>query len=382
MKKIFDELKSPKNLAGIFSVALLIVFYMLLNRIGDLASVLSGIGIILSPLIRAAVISYLLYHIVSFLRARLFGRMKRRRAAHVLSVVIALLLTMILVSLMAMAIIPQLVSSVSLIISNSESYIASLEDLLTDLDKKIDFVDLDTKTIAGYGKTLMDSVLNWVLDNSLTILGTTYQVGTGLVSGIIVFFLVIYMLLDCDDLMNRVSKFFRAFLKRNRYDGFHAFCLKADRVLMTFLGQNALDALAVGVLNFIFMKIMGMDQYAVLISALAGLTNFIPSVGPIIGMVINGLILIVSDPLNTVWFLIWSIVLQTVDGNIVKPILFRKGTSVKPLWVLVSIIVGGKIAGVAGMILGIPVFSLLSDAFNSMVDRRLINETNHSENID
>lgn len=382
MKKVFEEMKSPKNLAGMLSIAILIAFYMLLDRISILTDLFVKVKTVLSPLIGAAVVAYLLYHIVAFFRTKVFGKMKRRKAAHIISVVISLVLAIAFVTLMVATILPQLVSSVSVMFSNSEKYLATFESWLIRLDRSIEFIDIDTKTVAKYWENLMDNVLTWIKDNSQTIIDTTYHVGSGLVSGILVFFLVIYMLLDCDSITDRISRVFRAFMKKESYEKFHAFAVRADHVFMTFLGENAFDALIVGILNFIFMTLMGMSEYAVLISAIAGLTNFIPSVGPIIGMLINALILIVSDPLNTVWFIIWSVILQTIDGNVVKPILFQKGTSVKPLWVLVSIVVGGKLAGITGMILAIPVFSLLSEGFNSMVDRRLANESNNSENID
>lgn len=371
MKKIWEELKTSGKLSTVFGAAMLIVFYMMLSHLEVVGKFLSGIYSIIRPFIWGVVISYLLYHVSEFLKKTIFRKMKKRNVANILAVTVSVVLTLVLLSLLMSAVVPQMVSAVSVLLNNSDSYISTLEKMLINLDRQMPFIRIDAESIADLGEKIIKTATKWVQDNTDLIITTTVNLGNSLMNVIMIFFMVIYVLLDTDSLKKGVSRFFQAVLSPLQYVNFSRFANKADRVFMTFIGQNSLDAMLVGVLNYIFMIITGMNEYAVLISVIAGVTNFIPTFGPIIGAVVNTVLLLVIDPVDALWFFLWTFLLQTVDGYIVKPILFSKGIKVKSLWVLIAIVVGGGIGGVTGMIIGIPVFALISDAYEEWVERRL-----------
>lgn len=375
MKKIWEELKTTGKLSTMIAVAVLIVFYMMLNNLEPIVSFLLGAYAIIRPFVWGVVVSYLLYHVTEFLKRTLFKGMKNTKLAHILAVSISLILTLVLLSLLMSAVVPQMVSAVSVLVNNSGSYIETLEKILINIDRNLPFIDLDTESLADLGEDIFDTATKWVKDNTDMIISTTVGVGNSIMNIVLIFFMVIYVLLDTDSLKRGVARFFQAVLSPLQYLNFSKFAFKADRVFMSFIGQNFIDAMLVGVVNYIFMLIMGMTDYAILISVFAGVTNFIPTFGPIIGAVVNTVLLLVIDPVDALWFFLWTFLLQTVDGYIVKPILFGKGVKVKSLWVLIAIVVGGGIGGVTGMIIGIPVFALIQDAYEEWIERLLEKKT-------
>ena len=127
-----------------------------------------------------------------------------------------------------------------------------------------------------------------------------------------------------------------------------------------------LDGLIIGGANAVFMLIMKMP-YTALVSLVVGATNLLPTFGPIIGAVVGAFILVLNNPLNALWFLIFTVVLQFFDGYILKPRLFSNSFGIPAVWTLVSIVIGGKFWGVAGILLAIPVVAVLLMVYRDML---------------
>ena len=147
------------------------------------------------------------------------------------------------------------------------------------------------------------------------------------------------------------------------YELFLDFILRCDTILVNYIVQSLLDGLIVGVVNAIFMAFCRMP-YIGLISVVVGITNLIPNFGPIIGAVIGGFILLLVNPMQALMFLVFTLVLQFVDGYILKPKLFSNSLGVSGLLILISTIVLGNMFGILGILLSIPAAAVLSFAYN------------------
>jgi predicted PurR-regulated permease PerM len=121
------------------------------------------------------------------------------------------------------------------------------------------------------------------------------------------------------------------------------------------------DGIIVGFANFFFFLIMDMP-YNILISVVVGITNLAPTFGPIVGGLIGAFILLLVNPWQALWFILFTLVLQTIDGYILKPKLFGNSFGVSSIWILITIIVGGRMFGVWGILLAIP-FAAIADYF-------------------
>ena len=207
-------------------------------------------------------------------------------------------------------------------------------------------------------------------ENMGEIIGTSYSIGKGFVSGIIACILAVYFLLDAPHLMECVAKLLRVLTTEKKYKNITDFVKRCNHILLRFIICDLIEGVIVGVVNFIFMSIVGMD-YALLISVVVGVTNMAPTFGPIVGAVVGAFILVLVNPWYALWFLIFTVILQTIDGYIIKPKLFGDTLGVSSIWILITLVVGGRMFGVAGILLAIPFAAICDYIFRDIVWKRL-----------
>ena len=137
-----------------------------------------------------------------------------------------------------------------------------------------------------------------------------------------------------------------------------------------FINGKLIDSLIIGILAFICLSIMNMP-YVLLVSVIIGVTNIIPFFGPFIGAIPSTFIILIVDPLQAVWFVIFILVLQQIDGNIIGPKILGSSTGLPAIWVMFAILVGGGLAGFAGMIAGVPTMAVIYTLFKAYVKQKL-----------
>ena len=152
-------------------------------------------------------------------------------------------------------------------------------------------------------------------------------------------------------------------LSREKHEAVMDFALRCDSILMNYLGQTMLDSLIIGVINAVFMLLCRMP-YTGLISVIVAVTNLIPNFGPIIGAVFGGFILLLVNPWQALYFIVFTFVLQFFDAYILKPKLFSNSLGVSGLLILVMSIVLGNLGGIVGVLLAIPAAAILSFIYN------------------
>ena len=137
-----------------------------------------------------------------------------------------------------------------------------------------------------------------------------------------------------------------------------------------YIGIKALDSLIIGIMAFILLSIVN-SEYAVLLSIIVGCTNMIPYFGPYIGGVMGGIIIVIVNPIQVIFFAILILVIQQFDGLFLGPKILGESTGLKPLWVIFAIVVGGALFGVLGMFLGVPVMAVICYITNLVVEHFL-----------
>ena len=176
---------------------------------------------------------------------------------------------------------------------------------------------------------------------------------------VVAFIMSIYFLVDKESLQSGFRRLLRLLLPEKSYAGMSAFWGRCNAILIRYIICELLDALFVGAANFIFMAIARMP-YAVLISVVVGVTNLAPTFGPIVGAIIGAFILLLVNPWHVVSFLIFTIILQTFDGYVVKPKFYGQALQIPSILVLASIIIFGRMFGVAGILLAIPLAAIIN----------------------
>ena len=334
------------------------LFYAFITHINLFGRGLAALWNICLPVILGLVIAYIFNPLVKLLMRTLLVRMRRRDLARVLSVIISMALFVILLVLLLFYLIPQLIDSVITFVHNLNGYVDSLQALLNTLSGTVSSSGFDISQMVSTGNDLLDRLVSLVPSNFDDLIKTSTQVGSNLLMWIVAFIMSIYFLIDKESLQKGVKHLNSLLFSKKAYAGIEAFWGRCNYILVRYIVCELVDALFVGVSNFIFMLIAGMP-YGVLISVVVGVTNLAPTFGPIIGGAIGAFILLLINPWYALWFLIFTVILQTIDGYIVKPKFYGSALSVPSILVLASIVIFGRMLGVVGILLAIPIAAII-----------------------
>lgn len=352
-----------------------IVFYLTLSHLGVVRDALVYIFGILAPIITAAILAFLLNPIVTLIEKKVLGRVRHRKFLRGVCVIITVVLICVLLLLLMYLVVTQVAVSATHLINNFDGYLQSFARMLGGLlgDKMneitvfgVNLLDLETSGIQEFA----DSLIKWITDHSEGLIGGAMSIGSNVFNSFIAIMLTIYMLIDVEHVKNFGSRFFRSFMEPDKYVHFSQMCSRGSKVFIRYFSSNLLDSLIIGVACYLFMMIMGLP-YSLLISVLVGVTNFIPTFGPLVGAVIGGFLILLMNPLGALWFIIYEIISQFIDANVIKPKLFGDTTGLRPMWVLAAIIIGGGLFGVIGMLLGVPLFAIIAIIVNERIEKRL-----------
>ena len=352
MKNKFKEQKwYPYTIAACIAV----VLYVVLMHIGP---IMSGLGTFLGyfrTVFLGLVIAYIINPLARYLYNKPFVRIKKDKLRWTVSVALAFIIILFAVLFLLGTLIPQLVDSLATFYNNMDGYAESLRQL-TDkmgLTEKLRIDELFSISGDLFGK-----IQSFLTKNMSSIINAGAAAGRGIATWAIALILSVYMLTNKEGLKAWSLRLMRAIFPDKKLETVLKFLSRCDTILVRYIVFSLIDSLIVGVATAIFMSIVGMD-YIGLVAMIAAITNLIPTFGPIIGCVIAGLILLLVAPIHALIYVIFSLLLQFVDGYILKPKLFGNSLGVSGLLILVSVIVLGSMFGVLGMLLSIPVAAIL-----------------------
>ena len=366
-------------------VAAAILFYMALNYLPLLGSIMSSLASILSPFIWGMVICYLLNPVMHALERAAFLPLSRKiykknqrrgqRFARSMSVLLSEICLLAVLTALVCLIIPQLYSSLQNMVSNSPLYIETATRWLTQLLE--DFPEIEHYAAQTLGQ-VNESLMSWIQNTALPGLGSIISnVTSGVYYAIMgVYNLVIGIIVSVYVLGNIEQ--FGASAKRMLYSVFSVDMAKkilegldfTDRTFMGFINGKLLDSAIIGLICYIVCVMLRMP-YALLVSVIVGVTNVIPFFGPFIGAVPSAIIILLVDPVKCLVFIAFIIILQQLDGNVIGPKILGSSVGINGFWVMFSIIVGAGFFGFWGMLLGVPVFVVIYAAVNSSVTKKL-----------
>lgn len=345
-----------------------VVVYVCLMNLDFFRSILARAFSYVSPVLYSVIFAYLLDPIVRYVENRWLKNMKNRQAARVIGVIFTVVLLLAVLAVLCVAFLPHLIGSVELLVTNLESYVETAHKTLTELPQSIPFLGQYLENNMEWSE-LVRSILEWLPQNVPAILDTSMRIGSGLFNAVIVFIISLYMLIDKGRLIGGIKVLIKLFVTPRQYRPLQRFFRHCDHILLRYVGSDLLDGLLIGVLNFLFMLLMKMP-YALLISVIVGVTNLVPTFGPFAGAALGGLILVLMDPLMAMWFLIWILFLQLMDGYVIKPHLFGDTMGLPAVWVLVSIIVGSRVLGMLGVLLAVPVASIIAYLLQILIRKK------------
>ena len=377
MKRL-RELLNERWAAYTFAACSAVLLYLLLGHIGDIGTVFGKIYKLISPVLGGVVIAYLMDPLVNFFESFLKQWIKSKTTCHAVAVAVAALLIVAVFILLMLALIPSLIDSIRTFLGNINIYYRTAEHFMNIVNNIASENNIDISGITDYGQEMLDSIIN-ILPNSInTIMATSHSMGSRILNLLLGFILAIYFLNGRERIVGGINRLRHAMYNDETYNARTKFFTRCNQIITKFVVYDLLDALIVGIANALFMMIAGMN-YVPLISVIVGVLNLLPTFGPIVGAIIGGLIILLNDPIHALWFIIFTIILQTIDGYIIKPRLFGDSMGVSGVAVLIMIIVGGNLLGPIGILLAIPSTAIFAFLYDEVIlpwirRRRIKNE--------
>lgn len=342
------------------SLAATIAFFFFLFRYQQFTVFLNVIMSALQPVVVGIVLAYLLYPVAVFLEVQCKRIKWLSRIARMLSVLLTLILTIGVLGLFCALVMPQLVESVSSLVRELPGMLENqLARLNTYLESDNDVAAAVMQMIESAETSLVDWIKTNLFSAVSTVANSILSIGSALVNMVISVVVTIYLLLDREHYLAQCRKLFYAVSKKESVNGAVIEAVQqTNRIFSGFISGKLLDSLIVGIICFVSLTIMQMP-YTLLISVIVGVTNIIPMFGPFIGAIPSAFLLLLVSPAKCIMFLIFIIVLQQVDGNIIGPRILGNSTGLSALYVTVAMLLFGKLLGFMGMIVGVPLFATL-----------------------
>lgn len=348
--------KRPESMLDWFCVVgACIAFYLLLNNLGYF---LGRIGIfinILSPFAGGIVIAYILDPMVKFFYTRLF---KEKKGTRGFAILLAYAVAILLLMLLGWLVVPQIVNSIGMLFTNFPSYIQGVQNMLLYVQNEYG-IDLQQATkMLDDSEAMVKEIYAMATNAMPQIVASIGSVASNFVAIFTSIAASIYMLADKDHLLHQLRTLAHAFLPEKVASNTLRICHYANVNFTGFFVGKIIDSAIIGVITFVAMTILRLD-FAVLISVFIGITNIIPVFGPFIGAIPSVFILLLIDPLQAVIFCVLILIIQQLDGNFIGPKILGSSIGISALWILFSIVVGGDLFGIVGMVVGVPVFATL-----------------------
>lgn len=345
-----------------------------LHEIGAFIGTLLGV---LSPLITGCIIAFVLNLLMKRLESWYFPHSQNQfviKSRRPVCIFLSMLTWALILALICTLVIPELVSSFALIgkeipptlewlyhfVSDNLDGIPSLQQLLLNLN--LNWSVLVQKLISYISLGVGD-----VINTALAVITGVFGLLTNLLIGII---FALYLLLDKERLLRQFSRLFEAHLKPKKYQQFLRLMCTANESFSSFIVGQFTEAIILGLLCTAGMFLLRLP-YAAMTGAVVGATALIPIVGAYIGAGIGAFMILTVDPMKALFFLIFLIILQQIEGNFIYPKVVGTSVGLPGIWVLAAVIVGGGLFGIFGMVLGVPLAATIYKVLKNRVSRKL-----------
>jgi len=376
------EFKMNKKLfkSCILLISFSILLVLTVIKIDLVFSFIAKVLIILSPLFIGMSLAFILNRPFEFFK-KIYGSIvrKNKKISEILSLISVYLILIGAIVGIVSFLVPQLSESINMFYDNLGVYSEQLNSLSIRI---FDYLDLNGFDISGINAflsefpTFISDIITGVLPHLLDFTTSAVTSVLNIVLGLI---FSIYILADKDRLKRQFLKVLTVYFPSKKSEKIKYVLNLSNRIFSRFVTGQLMEALILGVLCFIGMLIFGFN-YPLLISVIIAATSLIPVAGPIIGAIPAIFILLLANPIQALWFVVFIIILQQIEGNVIYPRVVGDSIGLPALWVLLAIIVGGGLFGILGMLLGVPTASVLYHLIKENANRKLAESGEHNSN--
>ncbi len=321
--------------------------------------IFSPIGVIISTLFLPILVSGFLFYMFNPLVLFL----EKRKVPRLLSVILIFIAFIAVVTLAVVQIGPVLANQISELAKAIPGYWADFEKWLGGITKNPPLNDFDIKGELEKANISVPQILNSVLNGVTAGIGAIASFLTSFVMILVtVPFILLYMFKDGHRFMDSVEKFFPKVIRPDA----KKIIQEMNKTLSSYISSQALDCLFVGIFTFIGYLIIG-QPYGLLFALIAGVTNIIPYLGPVIGAAPAVIVALFTSPFQALLVIIVVVIVQQIDGNVLQPLIMGRSLKIHPLTIIIILLVAGNLAGLLGMVLGVPLYAVVKTVIINIV---------------
>ena len=371
-----------KNKYLLLIIAILLI--LLLGKTNTEWNLLHTIWEILLPFLIGCILAFILNIPMRFIEKRLLRQKSNRyrTSIRIISFLLTLLIVVAVIWLMLFFMIPQLTQSFSMLSENITDFVPQFQSSIEHLNENALLIGHLTGTQAFDTQQLLQAISDFLKDSAKSITGSTISaigsVFQGIVTGFLAFAFACYLLFQKEKLQMQVKKVIYAFCSEEKAVKLFGICSLISRSFTRFFTGQCLEALILGGLFLLTLTIFRMP-YALLISVVIASTALIPIFGAFAGCIFGFFLIFIVNPKQAIFFLILFFVLQQIEGNLIYPHVVGNSVGLPSIWVLLAVIAGGKLMGIVGMFLFIPLASVCYTLFRQLVYEKLKKKLNKHE---
>lgn len=356
-------------------IAFAIIFFCVLQNLPAVGSAIKYILNLFMPFFLGGAIAFLFNVPMRAIEKHLFTRKEKlKKLKRPVAYLITLGIIGGIITLALFVIIPEIIDTIVALTEEIPGAFTNIHQEIQNLFEKVPYLktligdaNLDWDSVSGRLVQLLQTVSADILNSSIA---AVKGIANGIFTFVIGFTFSIYVLFQKEKLGRQAKKVFHALLPEKYADKTIYICKLSYKVFSNFLSGQCVEAVILGALFVLMMSIFRMP-YAMLIGVLIGITALIPIFGAFIGCVFGMILIAMVNPIQAVWFLILFLVLQQIEGNLIYPHVVGGAIGLPSIWVLVAVTIGGKMFGVIGMLVFIPLCSVLYTLFREYVQKRL-----------
>lgn len=361
-----------------------VLIYWSLNNTDKVSSVFDGIMTVIEPFILGFCIAFVINVLMRPLE-KLWDKIPKKKTDKIsqklrrpVCLILSTLIMVGIVFALLFMIIPEFKNTFGTIAKAFPQYMSKIEGWLASAVKFAESHGFTIPEFSFNAEKIMNVLGNAINDSGIVdkTLNITGSIVTGVVNLVIAFAFSFYLLSQKEKLASGSKKVLYAFFRNEKVNKFLDFIELADQTFTNFLTGQLMEAVIIGVLCFIGMLIFRMP-YAAVISVLVGTTALIPVFGAFIGTAIGAFLILFVSPMKAVWFVVFIVILQQLEGNLIYPKVVGKSVGLPGIWVLTAVTIGGNLLGVVGILISVPLcavlYTLLRQSVNGRLKKKQIN---------
>lgn len=381
--------KSKKDFKKwIILILVALIGYWIVNNLTTIGNVFSNLFSVIFPFILGGCLAFILNIPMTFFERKLSKvknksksknknkKEKKSKGLRILSLILSILVILLVLALIINLIVPELINIGKMLIDNIPYYLDEITKFIEKNDQNI----TELNTFIQEQNIDVEAMKNQIISKIGEILNSSISIISGIVSGIVSFFIAIifaiYILMDKEKLQEQAKKLLYAYLSKERADKIMNIGKVSNNTFKSFFTVQCLEATILGTLCVLGMLILRIP-YAIPIGVLVGVTALIPVIGAFIGCIVGAILIVVVNPIKAITFVIFFLILQQVEGNLIYPRVVGSSVGLPGMWVLVAVTVGGKLGGILGMLIGVPIVSIIYILLRKDVNEKLENKEGH-----